>query len=195
MGVQGKPPRKPESKTVRKGDHFERPDVERLIKQAGMIGRHRHRDMTMCLFAFRHGMRAHELVAMLEWQQFDFARKEVMILRCKGSRSRDHTLEKDEIAALKKLGPKSYGPVFENERGGAMSENSFFKIVQRAGRRAGLGPHVQPHALRHSCGYELVNRGLPLRLIQDWLGHKNVQNTVRYTQLGADIFRKVRMWA
>jgi len=195
MGVQGKPPRKPASKTVRKGDHFEREDVERLIKQAGMIGRHRHRDMTMCLFAYRHGMRAREICRMLEWHQFDFAHKEVMILRCKNSKSRDHTMERDEIAALKKLGPKTTGPVFENERGGPMSENSFFKIVQRAGRRAGLGPHVQPHALRHSCGYELVNRGLPLRLIQDWLGHKNVQNTVRYTQLGADIFRKVRMWA
>ena len=194
MGTQGEPPTKPKSLTVRKERHFERTDVERLIKQAGMIGRHRHRDMTMCLFAYRHGMRAHELVAMLEWQQFDFARKEVMILRCKGSHSCDHTMERDEIAALKKLGPRTFGPVFENERGGPISENSYFKIVQRAGRRAGLGTHVQPHALRHSCGFDMVNRGLPLRMIQDWLGHKNVQHTIEYTKLGALPFRKVRMW-
>ena len=194
MGTQGDPPKKPKSLNVRKNKYLERSDVERLIKQAGSFGRHRHRDMTMCLLAYRHAMRALEITAMLEWQQFDFVRKEVMILRCKGSRSCDHTMERDEIAALKKLGLKLHGPVFMNERGGPMSVNSYFKIVQRAGIRAGLGPHVQPHALRHSCGYDMVNRGLPLRMIQDWLGHKNVQHTIEYTKLGAVPFRKVRMW-
>jgi type 1 fimbriae regulatory protein FimB/type 1 fimbriae regulatory protein FimE len=194
MGVQGKPPVKPRTLSVRKEKYLERDDVDRLIKMAAKTGRHKHRDATMCLFAFRHGMRAHELVAMLEWQQFDFAQREVMILRCKRGHSCDHTMERDEIAALKKLGPKPYGPVFENERGGRMSENSYFKIVQRAGRLAGLGPHIQPHMLRHSCGYDMVNRGLPLRMIQDWLGHKNVQHTVEYTKLGAAPFRKVKMW-
>ena len=192
--AQGDPPTKPKSLSVRKEKHLERVEVERLIKAAGQVGRHGHRDATMILFAYRHGMRAHELVAMLEWQQFDFARKEVMILRCKGSRSCDHTLERDEVFALKKLLPQPYGPVFLNERGGRMSENSYFKIVQRAGIRAGLGPHIQPHMLRHSCGFDMVMRGLPLRMIQDWLGHRNVQHTIAYTKLGAAPFRKVRMW-
>ena len=111
-----------------------------------------------------------------------------------GSRRRVSSGGKDEVAALKKLGPKPHGPVFTSERGGSMSENSFFKIVQRAGVRAGLGPHIHTHMLRHSCGYDMVSRGLPFRHIQDWLGHKNIHHTVKYTRLGADRFRKVNMW-
>ena len=102
---------------------------------------------------------------MLDWHQVDLQAREVKILRCKNSENATHTLEKDEVAALKKLGPKPHGPVFVNERGGRMSENSFFKIVQRAGVRAGLGPHIHPHMLRHSCGHDMVSRGLPFRHI------------------------------
>ena len=191
---QREPPRRPANKTVRKDEHLERAKVEKLIRAAGQLGRHRHRDMTMCLLAFRHGLRAKEIVSMLDWHQVDLPGKEVKILRCKGSEDTDHTLEKDEIAALKKLGPKPDGPVFENERGGRMSENSFFKIVQRAAIKAGLGEHIHPHMLRHSCGYDMARRGIPIRHIQDWLGHVNIQHTVKYTKLGADRFRKVKMW-
>ncbi len=191
---QGDPPTKPHNKAVRKDEHLEREKVEKLIKAANQLGRNGHRDSTMCLFAFRHGLRAKELVSMLDWHQVDLQGKEVKVLRCKNSEDTDHTMEKDEVAALKKLGPKPYGPIFVNERGGRLSENSFHKIVQRAGLKAGLGPHIHPHMLRHSCGYDMARRGIPIRHIQDWLGHKNIQHTVRYTKLGPERFRKVKMW-
>jgi type 1 fimbriae regulatory protein FimB/type 1 fimbriae regulatory protein FimE len=191
---QGEPPIRLKNKAVRKEEYIEREKVERLIKTAGKLGRNGERDEAMCLLAFRHGLRAKEVVSMLDWHQVDFQTKEIKILRCKNSKDADHTMERDEIAALKKLGPKPHGPIFENEKGGRMSENSFFKIVQRAGIKAGLGSRIHPHMLRHACGYDMARRGIPIRHIQDWLGHKNIQHTVRYTELGADRFRKVRMW-
>ena len=131
---------------------------------------------------------------MLDWHQVDLVGKTLAVLRCKGSKDTEHTLEKDEVADLKKLGPQASGPVFVNERGGRVSENSFHKIVQRAGIKAGLGPHVHPHMLRHSCGFDMTSRGIPTRYIQEWLGHRNIQHTVRYTELGPGRFKKIKMW-
>jgi type 1 fimbriae regulatory protein FimB len=48
------------------------------------------------------------------------------------------------------------------------------------------------HMLRHSCGYWLANQGCDTRLIQDWLGHRNIEHTVRYTRLNPDRFKVIR---
>ena len=192
--TQPDPPKKPRNKKVRKREYLERDQVAELMRAANQLGRNGHRDSTMILLAFRHGLRAKELTEMLEWHQIDLAGKTVNVLQCKGSKDTEHTLERDEIAALKKLGPQASGPVFVNERGGRVSENSFHKIVQRAGIKAGLGPNMHPHMLRHSCGYDMTSRGIPTRYIQEWLGHRNIQHTVRYTELGPGRFKKIKMW-
>jgi site-specific recombinase XerD len=64
-----------------------------------------------------------------------------------------------------------------------MSRSAFWRIVSQAGRRAQLPVKAYAHQLRHACGYYLANKGCDLRLIQDYLGHKQIQNTVRYTAL------------
>ena len=64
-----------------------------------------------------------------------------------------------------------------------MSRSAFWRIVSQAGTRAGLPVKAYAHQLRHACGYYLANKGCDLRLIQDYLGHKQIQNTVRYTAL------------
>ena len=192
--TQPPPPRKPRNRSRRKREYLEAPQVAALMKAANQLGRNGHRDSTMILVTFRHGLRAKELTEMLDWHQLDLTGKTLAVLRCKGSKDTEHTLEKDEVAALKKLGPQASGPVFVNERGGRVSENSFHKIVQRAGEKAGLGPHVHPHMLRHSCGYDMTSRGIPTRYIQEWLGHRNIQHTVRYTELGPGRFKKIKMW-
>lgn len=191
---RSQPPRKPQNLAVRKHEYLKRHEVDALRKAAGQLGRQGHRDSTMILFCYRHGLRATELVSMLDWHQVDLVEKTVMVRRCKGSKDTEHTLEKDEIAALKKLGESREGPVFVSERGGVMSERAFHNIVARAGKKAGLGAHIHPHQLRHACGFDMVGRGIPLRLIQDWLGHKNIRHTVWYTQLGPERFKKTKMW-
>ena len=73
--------------------------------------------------------------------------------------------------------------VFQSERAEKMSRSAFWRIVSQAGDRAGLPVKAYAHQLRHACGYYLANKGCDLRLIQDYLGHKQIQNTVRYTAL------------
>ncbi len=73
-----------------------------------------------------------------------------------------------------------------------MSRSAFWRIVSQAGDRAGLPVKAYAHQLRHACGYYLANTGCDLRLIQDYLGHRQIQNTVRYTVLNAARF--VGLW-
>jgi len=48
---------------------------------------------------------------------------------------------------------------------------------------------VHPHMLRHACGFKLANDGHGTRALQHYLGHKNIQHTVRYTELSPDFWR------
>ena len=75
------------------------------------------------------------------------------------------------------------------ERGGPMTTDNVRKLVQRGGQEAKLPFPVHPHMLRHACGYKLANDGHDTRAIQHYLGHRNIQNTVRYTQLSAQRFK------
>jgi type 1 fimbriae regulatory protein FimB/type 1 fimbriae regulatory protein FimE len=69
-----------------------------------------------------------------------------------------------------------------------MTDSAIRKLVARAGEAAGIEMPVHPHMLRHACGYTLANRGTDTRAIQAYLGHRNIQHTVRYTELAADRF-------
>jgi integrase len=62
-------------------------------------------------------------------------------------------------------------------------------LFERLGRRAGMPFTIFPHMLRHACGYALANAGHDTRALQAWLGHKNIQHTVRYTELAPDRFK------
>jgi type 1 fimbriae regulatory protein FimB/type 1 fimbriae regulatory protein FimE len=79
--------------------------------------------------------------------------------------------------------------VFTTDRGGPMTTANVHKIVQRAGRLAGLPFPVHPHMLRHACGYKLANDGHDTRAIQHYLGHRNIMHTVHYTELASDRFK------
>ena len=76
------------------------------------------------------------------------------------------------------------------ERKGPLTDSAFRKIVARAGEAAGLDFPVHPHMLRHSTGFKLANDGQDTRAIQHYLGHKNIQHTVRYTELSSDRFKE-----
>ena len=61
--------------------------------------------------------------------------------------------------------------------------------MERAGEAAGLGFPAHPHMLRHACGFALANKGHDTRTLQAYLGHKNIQHTVSYTELSPDRFK------
>jgi site-specific recombinase XerD len=84
--------------------------------------------------------------------------------------------------------------VFTSERGAPFSTAGFARMVERAGVEAKLAFKAHPHMLRHACGYALANKGHDTRALQAYLGHRNIQHTVRYTELSparfANFWRK-----
>jgi integrase len=144
------------------------------------------RNYAMILLAYRHGMRASEVTG-LRLSDLDLNAGTIYCRRAKGSRSSLHPMKPDEAAALAKVlrdrGVHATDYVFQSERAQKLSRSAFWRIVSRAGDRAGLPVKAYAHQLRHACGYYLANKGCDLRLIQDYLGHKQIQNTVRYTAL------------
>ncbi len=79
--------------------------------------------------------------------------------------------------------------LFTSDRGDPLSTSMFHKIVAAAGRAAGLPLPVHPHMLRHAAGFKLANDGRDTRAIQHYLGHRNIQHTVRYTELAPERFK------
>jgi site-specific recombinase XerD len=79
--------------------------------------------------------------------------------------------------------------VFASERGGPIAPKSFHTLISRLGERARMAFPFHPHMLRHGCGYALANAGHDTRAIQAWMGHKNIQHIVRYTELAPDRFK------
>ena len=96
-------------------------------------------------------------------------------------------MKRDEVTAIEKVlarrAPPASDYVFQSERAEKMSRSAFWRIVTRAGERAGLPVKAYAPQLRHACGYYLANKGCDLRLIKEYLGHKQIQDTVRYTAL------------
>jgi integrase len=144
----------------------------------------------MILPAFRHGLRAAE-VWDLRWEQIDFAAATLHVRRIKHGTPATHPLTGREMRALRKHQREASRSafVFVSERGAPLSAPGFSRMVERAGRAAKLGIKVHAHMLRHACGYALANAGHDTRALQAYLGHRNIQNTTRYTALAQDRFK------
>ena len=173
----------------RSREHLTPTEVEKLI-EAAKTNRYGHRDATMLLVAFRHGLRASELCG-LEWSQIDFTGATLHVRRVKNGKPATHPIRGDEMRALRKLqreAPKSVY-VFVNERGTPFSPDGFNWLVKRTGQKAGLPFQAHAHMLRHSAGYKLAGDGHDTRAIQNYLGHRNISNTVRYTELSPTRFK------
>ena len=164
-------------------------EVERLMKAAG-DNRNGHRDATMILLAFRHGLRASELCS-LRWDQVDLVHGRLHVSRAKNGIDTVHPLTGTELRALRRLQreqePGRY--VFMSERGAPMSAVGFRRMMGRLGKAAKMPFTVHPHMLRHACGFKLANDGHDTRALQHYLGHKNIQHTVRYTELSPERFQ------
>ena len=182
------PPRRRKNAELRTREYLTEMEIERLIKVA-RDNPYGLRDVTMILTAFRHGLRAAELVD-LRWDQVELGRNAVLhVRRVKQGVPSVHPLQGDEMRALREL--KRFATsafVFTSERGAPFATAGFAKMVARVGEAAKL-KSVHPHMLRHACGYALANRGHDTRALQAYLGHKNIQHTVRYTELSPMRFK------
>lgn len=184
------PPTKPKNKDRRSREHLIPNEVEKVISAAKKLGRHGYRDSTMIMIAYRHGLRVSELIS-LKWTQVDLQQGLLYVHRRKNGIDTTHPLFGPELRALRKI-KRDYPVtqyVFVTERKAPMTDINFRKIVTRAGERAKLSLPIHPHMLRHSTGFKLANDGRDTRSIQHYLGHKNIQHTVKYTEMAADRFK------
>jgi integrase len=174
---------------LRSREHLTETEVGRLI-EAAKKNRYGHRDATMILIAYRHGLRASE-ICDLRWEQFDYSSATLHVRRVKSGKPSTHPLPGDEMRALRRLERDTQRSpfVFVSERGAPFTTESFNWMVKRAGQKAGLQLQAHAHMLRHACGYKLAADGHDTRSIQDYLGHRNIQHTVRYTELSPERFR------
>jgi integrase len=183
------PKRRP-NKALRTREHLTESEVEKLI-HAAKDNRHGHRDATMVLVAYRHGLRASELTD-LRWDQIDTVTATLHVRRVKQGTPSTHPIRGDELRALRRL-QREQDPrspfVFTSERGAPFTTAGFARMVERVGKVAKLAFKAHPHMLRHACGYALANKGHDTRALQAYLGHKNIQHTVRYTELAPTRFK------
>jgi len=166
-----------------------------LVKTARKRGRYGQRDALAILMAYRHGLRVSELVG-LRWSQVNFKTARLTVHRVKNSESGTHPILGDELRELRKLQREQHddgGPytnIFISERETPVSVDWFKRMLKRVGAECGM-PLVHAHMLRHSAGFALADKGRDVREIQDYLGHKYIQNTVRYTKLRPSRFDRI----
>ncbi len=175
---------------IRTREYLTEAEIERLIA-AAKGNRHGHRDATLILTAFRHGLRVSELID-LRWDQVGFETANLHVRRAKRGTPATHPIMGDELRALRRL-QREQSPtspfVFTTERGTPFSVSGIQRLVERAGETAALGFPAHIHMLRHACGFALANKGHDTRSLQAYLGHKSIQHTVRYTELSPDRFK------
>jgi integrase len=181
--------RKRQVRHARPREYLTEREIEKLMDAAGG-NRWGHRDATAILLAYRHGLRASELVA-LRWDDIDFQTGKLHVRRSKGGTPSVHPIGGRELRALRRLQregqPGRY--VFVSERLAPLSVAGYQRMVARAGEAAGFPFMISSHVLRHSCGYKLANDGRDTRSIQHYLGHRSIASTGRYTALAPDRFK------
>jgi type 1 fimbriae regulatory protein FimB len=155
------------------------------------------RDRCLLLLLFRHGLRVSEACG-LKLSQVDAVSRVLHVARLKKGLSTTQPLRDDELRAIKawlavraKMKPDT-DAFFISERRKALSRKTVWILMRTYGRQAGLSLDAHPHMLRHACGFVLADQGADTRLIQDYLGHRNIQHTVRYT--AANPARFERLW-
>lgn len=132
---------------------------------------------------FRHGLRVEE-ATNLKWEQIDFVSSNIHVRRVKKENPSTQQLGGDELRLLCRLQheyPASHF-VFQSSRKGPLANDTTVGIVEKAGELAELPFPLHPHILRHSTGHYLANKGIDTHIIQAYLGHRNIQHTVRYTE-------------
>ena len=178
---------------IKKRNFLTQNEIESLLNAANS-GPHAARNYCLTLLCFIHGFRASE-ICRLRISDIDLRSKCIYIHRLKKGFSTTHPLLNKEIQALKRWldirdeYPQSTSEwLFLSRKGNPLSRQQFYQIISASGDQAGLPLEIHPHMLRHSCGFALANMGIDTRLIQDYLGHRNIRHTVWYTTSNAGRF-------
>lgn len=170
-------------------------EMARVVK-AAKGGRHSKRDYAICMLLWRHGMRVSELCGLkMQWLDLDNPDGPRMkFKRLKGSDdAENHIFQPETLRALKawlRVRPAIGDSVFLSAQGTPMHRMSVYYLVKTWGERALIPFPIHPHMFRHSCGYH-IGAHAPTRVVQAFLGHRDIRNTARYTDQHPDRFRTI----
>ncbi|MBP1132307.1 MULTISPECIES: tyrosine-type DNA invertase [Serratia] len=161
-------------------------EIIQLMK-ASRNGRYPERDECLIYLCFTHGLRVSE-VCHLRVSDINLADGVIHVRRLKNGLTTSQPLLPNEISLLEKWlsirkewrGEELYN-LFLSQKGRSLSRQQIYNILRKYGLAAGISIPLHPHMLRHSCGFALANTGADTRLIQDYLGHRNIHHTVLYT--------------
>jgi type 1 fimbriae regulatory protein FimB len=175
--------------------HLVAAEVDKLIEATGS-SRNAARDRCLLLLMFRHGLRVSEACG-LTLSQVDTESRILHVVRLKKGLSTTHPLRPVELKAIKSwlairatMEPET-DAFFISERHRSLSRVTVWLAIRTYGERAGLSLPAHPHMLRHACGFALADQGADTRLIQDYMGHRNIQHTVMYTAANPARFDKL----
>jgi integrase/recombinase XerD len=175
-----------------------RDEVNRLLEQPRGNGQAAVRDRAMLETMYACGLRASEAIT-LQLSELDLEGG-VLLARGKGAKERIVPIGSKALETLKiyieRARPRLVGladepHVFVNLRGGPLSRQGLYKIVQRHARSAGLEARMSPHTLRHTFATHLLAGGCDLRSLQEMLGHADIGTTQIYTHLSSERLRDV----
>ena len=165
--------------------------VNALMKACAKT-RYELRNKVIILLMYKHGLRVSELLNLC-WNDIDFDSAKIYIHRMKNSKSGYHPLFGEELRLLRRFKREQSDNhyLFVSQKKTILHRNSVRDLVKQLSAFAYLDDDITPHSLRHACGYALVNKGVDTRTIQEYLGHKNIQNTVIYTEISEKRFRNL----
>ena len=169
-------------------NYLSEPEMDRML-EAAKRGRHGIRDHLLVMMMYRHGLRVSEATGMRK-DAVNLETSRVWVQRQKGSLSVEQPIAGDEFRAIKRYlatRTDSLPWLFVSEPGTQLTRQAVNYLIACIAHDAGL-PKVNPHMLRHSCGYDLADKATDLRIMQDYLGHRDPHHTVIYTRVAGSRF-------
>lgn len=183
--------RKPKQKDRGVPKFLTEDQVEHLIQCTYKHGQkaYRKRNALILFMLFRHGFRRNELLS-LKWSQINLKDAQIHIYRLKNGKMSIHPLTERELRMIgehKKTCASSVY-VFTNKDGIPLKERGLSFIIDEVTKKSHIPYKVHPHMFRHGCGFYLANKGIDTRAIQEYLGHRDINKTVIYTEMAPNRF-------